>query len=324
VALLLVAGLGGTPLVRSLREPPLPIRELRGAHPGPTVALVAGVHGGKVAAVHALEALGRTLDPTKLHGTVLLVGPANRAGYRAGLAQTSPQDGLNLNRVFPGRWDGSYTERLAARIVRDVVLRSDFLIDMHGSDGQEAVGRFAYAARPGITPSVDTAAMMLALGWGVEIVVWDESGPREFAESRFLQTAAHLRNIPSITVFESGETRVDSAATTAFVTGAINALRHLDVVRDHFPPGGRILPLPGRVVTVAPVDGEWHAAVSPERPLWPSDLLGVLVSASGADSLYASERGFVLHQRLSGAVPAGTPLVIHGLLPNPLLSSPAP
>jgi predicted deacylase len=171
VALLWVAGLGGIPLVRSLREPPLPIRELRGAHSGPTVALVAGVHGGKVAAVHALEALGRSLDRTKLHGTVLLVGPANRAGYRAGLAQTSPQDSLNLNRVFPGRYDGSYTERLAAKIVRDVVARSDFLIDMHGSDGNEAVGRFAYAARPGITPSVDTAAMMLALGWGVEMVV---------------------------------------------------------------------------------------------------------------------------------------------------------
>jgi predicted deacylase len=288
------------------------------------VALVAGVHGGKVAAVHALEALGRSLDRTKLHGTVLLVGPANRAGYRAGLAQTSPQDSLNLNRVFPGRYDGSYTERLAAKIVRDVVARSDFLIDMHGSDGNEAVGRFAYAARPGITPSVDTAAMMLALGWGVEMVVWDETGPREFAQSRFLQTAAHLRNVPAITVFAPGSTRVDSDATAAFVSGAINVLRHLDVVRDHFPSGGRIIPLSGRLVTVAAADGEWRAAVSPERPLWPGDLLGVLVSTSGADSLYSSERGFVLHQRLSGPVAAGTPLVILGLLPKPLLSPPAP
>ncbi len=324
VALLWLAGIGGVPLLRSLNEPPLPIRELRGAHPGPTVALVAGVHGGKVAAVHALDRLADTLDRSKLHGTVLLVGPANRSGYRAGLAQTSPEDSLNLNRVFPGRWDGSYTERLAAKIIRDVVQRSDFLIDMHGSDGDEAVGRFAYAARPGITPWVDSAALMLAMGWGMEIIVWDETGPREFAESRFLQTAAHLRNVPAITVFEKGSTRVDSAATAAFVAGALNALRHLDVVRDHFPTGGRFIPLRGRQVTLAQTAGEWTAAVSPERPVWPSELVGVLVTPAGADSLYAPERGFVLHQRLSGTVAAGTPLVILGLLPEPRFSPPVP
>lgn len=309
---------------RGADGPELPIRELHGEYPGPTVAIVAGVHGGKVAAVHALDELARTLEPAKLHGTILLVGPANLSGYRAGLAQTSPEDGLNLNRVFPGRIDGSHTERLAARIVREVIARSDFLVDMHGSDGREAVGHFAYAARPGITPSVDSAALMLALGWGVPLVVWDESGPTEFARSQFLQTAAHLRSVPAITVFESGHTRVDPAATAAFVSGALNALRHLDVVRDHFPAGGRITILPGRHVTRSPTDGEWTPSVLFDRPIRGSELLGVLVSSTSVDTLYASTKGFVLHQRLAGPVTAGTPLLIVGLPPLPMTPSSTP
>ena len=297
--------------------PDLPIQEIRGAFPGPTVALVAGVHGGKVAAVHALDSLSRLLRPELLHGVVLLVRPANRSGFDAGLAQTTPEDGLNLNRVFPGRDDGSYTERLAARILRDVVARSDFLVDLHGSDGEEAVGRFAYAARSGLSLRTDSAALRLATLWGLPLVVWDEDGPKTLAESRFLQTAAHLSGVPAITVFEAGDSREDPAATAAFVAGASNMLRRLGVLRDQRADATRILVLARRDVTLASAPGTWTPSVSPARPAARNELLGVLLTAQGTDSLRAPAHGFVLHQRLSGAVTAGTPLVILGLLPQP-------
>jgi predicted deacylase len=317
------------------QEPELPIREIRGALPGPTVAFVAGVHGGKVAAVKALDILAAQLSPALLHGTVLLVRPANVAGYRAGLAQASPDDGLNLNRVFPGRAEGLPTERLAARMMREVVARADYLIDMHGSDGDEAVGDFAYVARPAISPAVDSAALLLAKSWGARTIVWDDAGPRSLAESRFLQTAAHLSGVPATTVFVPGSAREDSAATDEFLDRAYFVLVDLKVL-DRADLDGLLSlrylvaraaarqsqkqhsgVLPRRSVLTTPRAGTWSSLVVPGNELAPRDLLGTLTDSLGqVDSLRATTRGIVLHQRLPGRVPANTALVIYGVVPD--------
>lgn len=311
--------------------PELPVVRVTSARTGPTLALVAGVHGGKVAAVHALEQLARELPGQLTAGTVLLVGPANLAGYRAGLAQTSPDDGLNLNRIFPGRVDGSPTERLAARLMAEIVSHSDYLIDLHGSDGDEAVGRFAYAARPGVHPRTDSLALGLALRWGVPVVVWDEDGPRELATSRFLQTAAHLSGVPAITVFESGATREDSTATAAFVAGAHRVLTQLGMleppvtqsVAPRSPPSSSRATVPSiiaprRTVSAAVTSGAWSPSVRPGDRVASGELLGTLRDSSGvAHGVRAAAPGLVLHLRLEGSVPSGVPLAILAELPLP-------
>lgn len=302
--------------------PALPVTEVTGPVAGPTVAFVAGVHGGKVAAVHALDSLRRLLPGRLTRGRVLLVGPANLAGFRAGLAQTSPDDSLNLNRVFPGRPDGSPTERLAARIMREIVLVSDYLVDMHGSDGDEAVGRFAYAARPGVAPTVDSAARALAEAWQVPVIVWDDAGPRRLADSRFLQTAAHLRGVPAITVFEAGTTREDPAATAAFVAGATQVLQRLGLLAhippSHPPAGHDALVLARRGVATAPTDAIWQPATAPGVSLAPGEPAGWLRGLCGMETAVSvPDGGLVLHLRQAGPVRAGTPLVITGIAPAP-------
>jgi len=311
-------------------QPMLVVSEVTSATPGPTVALVAGVHGGKVAAIHALDVLRRELTGRLLRGRVLLVGPANMAGYLAGLAQISPHDSLNLNRVFPGRADGRPTEALAAKIMRDIVSRSDYLVDLHGSDGDEAVGRFAYAARPGVNPTVDSAARALAEAWGAPVIVWDDAGPRTVAESRFLQTAAHLSGVPAITVFESGATREDSGATAAFVRGSLATLRALGVLRADSGAGAGVgrqasaTAAPARLfarraVSTAPTAGRWEPAVAPGAAVAADELLGQFTSSTGERRpIRAAEAGLVLHQRKAGDVTAGTALIIAAVAPHPV------
>jgi predicted deacylase len=304
----------------------LPYLTLLGRHEGPTVALVAGVHGGKVAAVRAIESLQRSLGDDLLRGRVILVAPANLAGFQAGLAQISPDDSLNLNRAFPGVVCGLPTERLASRIMREIVSNSDYLVDLHGSDGEEAVGRFAYAARPGIDPRVDSAALRLATAWGVPTVVWDDAGPRTRETARFLQTAAHLSGVPAITVFEAGAAREDSVATRLFIEGAMALLADLQMVRStarSAPPAAatpRVLPqvLPRRAVTSAPGTGTWIPLVSPGNPVARGELLGTLNDSTGVRvELRADAAGVVLHQRLAGDVLSGATLVILGVTPEP-------
>ncbi len=307
---------------RSLRPdstPPLAVRTFGGTTPGPRVALVAGVHGGKVSAMRALQRLaveleGATVQGT-LRGTVLLVETANAAGYAAGLAQLSPLDSLNLNRVFPGRADGRPTERLAALLMREIVAQSDYLIDLHGSDGDEAVGAFAYVARPGLDSSVDARALHLAQLWGTPRVVWDTEGPRTVATSRFLQTAAHLSGVPAMTVFESGAAREEAEATAAFLRGARNVLTGLGVLTG---PAASPATTPAapvrhdrRVVVSADSGAHWLPAVRPGQTVATNELLGHLVGSSGSRrAVNAPSAGVVLHVRKERRVEAATPIVI--------------
>lgn len=325
VAVLGALGCAHTP--KTLRTPPvppeapaLPFVTLVGQRPGPTVALVAGIHGGKISAVRAVESLQRSLGDELLRGRVFLVAPANLAGYRAGLAQSSPDDSLNLNRVFPGAISGAPTERLAARIMREIVANSDYLVDLHGSDGDEAVGRFAYAARPGIDVRIDSAALRLATAWGVPTIVWDDAGPRTRESARFLQTAAHLSGVPAITVFEASATRTDTAATRHFIEGSLAVLAELGMVRPRpvtaLPAPPRVLPR--RAVTPSPMTGTWVPFVHPGTTVTHGELLGTLNDSTGRRvELRAEVAGLVLHQRLGGNVVAGVPLIILGVMPTP-------
>ena len=329
VALLLLvplsAGAQAVPLAPGApasQDPPLRIVTLRGAEPGPTVSLVAGVHGGKRAAMLALEQLIVRLRDRVERGSVRIVPVAHGAALAGDLAQLSPLDSLNLNRVFPGRAGGRPTERLAHRVMAEIVSGSDYLVDLHGSDGDEAVGAFAYAARPGLDLPTDSAALALARAWGTPRVVWDTEGPRTLETSRFLQTAAHLSRVPAITVFEAGHAREDRAATAAFVRGTERLLRELGMLRDGFagdsgagPATGTPRPPtvhPRRLLTLAPSVGTWFPAVAPGATLGPGELLGRFDDSSGATlaEVRTEQGGVALHVRLPGTVATRTPLVI--------------
>lgn len=311
-AAVLVAGAG---VLGAQEADTIPSRTLDSGRPGPTVTFVAGIHGGKVAAVRALEQLGETLRPEALlRGRIILVAPANLRGFRAGLAQVSPDDGLNLNRVFPGNVAGAPTERLAARILRDIVAGSDYLVDLHGSDGDEAVARFAYAARPGVDPRVDSASLDLATRWGVPLVLWDEGGPRTLGESRFLQTAAHLSGVPAITVFEGGSTREDSAATARFAAGVRAVLTSLSMLGDSIRPATAPVRLSRREVVLPAHAGRWEPIHPPGTDVAEDELLGTLRGSWWRRTpVRAAAAGRILHQRLRGPVPVGSPLVILGV-----------
>lgn len=304
-------------------DAPLAIVDLRGPRPGPTVALVAGVHGGKRAAVRALEQLARELPGTLIAGRVLLLPVANPPALGSGLAQLSPLDSLNLNRVFPGRADGRPTERLAHRILRDLVAPADLLVDLHGSDGEEMVGAFAYAARPGLDAHVDSAARALAEQWGTPRIVWDTEGPRTIATSRFLQTAAHLSGVPAITVFEASTTSDDPAATAAFVRGARRLLAAQGLIAPELAasPTATAPPPPTlharREVTLAPASGDWTPLVRPGQPIRRGELLGRLVDSTGVSRpLHAMNAGAVLHVRHPARVPTGSAVTILASTPD--------
>ncbi len=96
----------------------------------PKVLIVGGLHGDELVGIAAARILVDKLRDMNVYGTVRVIPIVNELGLYM-RSRANPIDGKDLNRVFPGREDGSVSERIAARIWRYVV-ESDFVIDLHG------------------------------------------------------------------------------------------------------------------------------------------------------------------------------------------------
>ena len=116
---------------------PLEAWLLCGTHPGKTLVVTAGVHGCEYVGILALQKLVETLDCAALCGQVILLPLVNPKGFFAGVKQLNPADGKNLNREFPGREDGTETQRMAWAIENILYPEADFLLDLHGGDWNE-------------------------------------------------------------------------------------------------------------------------------------------------------------------------------------------
>lgn len=97
---------------------------------GPTALLTGGNHGDEYEGPLALYELARILDSRDVSGTVIIVPAMNYPAFRAG-TRTSPIDGGNMNRSFPGRPDGTVTEKIADYFQRELLPRADIVFDFH-------------------------------------------------------------------------------------------------------------------------------------------------------------------------------------------------
>ncbi|MFK7854865.1 MAG: N(2)-acetyl-L-2,4-diaminobutanoate deacetylase DoeB [Granulosicoccus sp.] len=107
----------------------IPITVVNGAE-GPTALLTGANHGDEYEGPVALQNLALTLDPSQVTGRVIIVPAFNYPAFRAG-SRTSPIDQGNLNRVFPGRADGTVTEKIADYFQRTLVPMADVVLDFH-------------------------------------------------------------------------------------------------------------------------------------------------------------------------------------------------
>ncbi|MCB0084828.1 MAG: succinylglutamate desuccinylase/aspartoacylase family protein, partial [Caldilineaceae bacterium] len=108
----------------------LPLLSITGATAGPTLVVTAAVHGDEYEGVETISHVYRQVEPAQLRGTLLLMPVCNMPAYETS-QRTSPIDGLNLARVFPGAANGSITERIAYWIRERLLTAADFYIDLH-------------------------------------------------------------------------------------------------------------------------------------------------------------------------------------------------
>ena len=107
----------------------VPITVVRNGQ-GPTALLTGGNHGDEYEGPAALFDLAHSLDPDAVSGRVIIVPAMNYPAFRAG-TRTSPIDGGNMNRSFPGRPDGTVTQKIADYFQRVLLPMADLVADLH-------------------------------------------------------------------------------------------------------------------------------------------------------------------------------------------------
>ena len=125
----------------------IPMTIINGTKDGPLLLLMSGIHGSEYPGIAALIELGRDLVPSKINGAVVMLHPVNVQAFWERRDRIVPEDAKNLNRVFPGKADGTLSERIADLIVREFFPKADFFADLHSGDINEDL--FPYVYYPG-------------------------------------------------------------------------------------------------------------------------------------------------------------------------------
>jgi hypothetical protein len=101
----------------------------RGVSAGPTLCVVAGIHGDEINSVEIARRSFQAIDPLRFKGTLIVVPAANANGFRT--MNRYMVDRRDLNRAFPGSIKGSVTSIVANALFERVIRRCDYLIDLH-------------------------------------------------------------------------------------------------------------------------------------------------------------------------------------------------
>jgi uncharacterized protein len=258
----------------------IPITIVHGADDGPVLALIAGTHGYEYPGITALQRLRKSLDPSDVSGTIIIVHVANLPSFLGRTIYYSPVDGKNLNRMYPGDAEGSLSQRIAHIVTSEVIDRADYLIDLHSGDGNESLRPYVYMPLTGET-TLDDAAKGLAVAFGLDHIVIDEAPLRSIDDSLYTDQTALVRGIPAITTETGQMGSNDDYWVNMAEAGIWNVLRHLEMIPGDEEINEGITWLTDYQVIQSPHTGIFRAAVRDGYIISKGGKLGVLVDLFG-------------------------------------------
>ena len=281
----------------------VPLLCARSRQRGPTLVVLACVHGDEYEGMAAIHEVFRRLEPGRLRGTILAV-PTLNLPAAAAVHRFSPIDHLNLARVFPGRPDGTVTERIAHYTDRHLIARADLLVDLHSAGSRYSMPTLCGYCTLGDAIGERSGAAARAFG---APVLWQHN---EVPPGRTL-SAAHERGIPSVYAETTGGTWLRAADVEVYVRGVFNLMRHLAILDGPLEPGPPPLVLEGSgnldFAITAEVSGYLRNAVGLLDAVAKGDLLGTVHDPWGdaVQEIRAPQSGRVVMRR-------ETPLLLVG------------
>jgi predicted deacylase len=221
---------------------PIPIAVIAGGR-GPTVLLSGGNHGDEYEGQIALGRLIREVEASQVKGRLIVLPALNFPAARAG-RRTSPIDGGNLNRSFPGNADGTVTQQIAHHVDSVILPLCDAVVDIHSGGSSLMYTPSALARRGDPAVFEKQLAMLRAFGAPHSYVVqpggiWGGT----------LSDACAQRGIPQIGTELGGAGQATPATIGVAERGIAGVLRHLGIADlgwdDGTPRATRLLAVGG-------------------------------------------------------------------------------
>lgn len=286
----------------------LPFLYVTGAQDGPTLLVIAGVHGDEYEGVEAIPRIFYQIQPSALQGQLLMIPVCNMPAYEAG-TRNSPIDGLNLARVFPGAAEGTITRRIAFLLTERLLAEADFFIDLHSGGLTYKLPRLI-----GYIHSYDELGQQSLAGakaFGAS-VLWGHPPP--LPPGRSISSAMTL-GMPSLYTEALGGGQARAEDVDAFVQEVLNVMKYLGMLEGTPRPSPPYHHLVGSgdldEVIPAPVAGYFRAEVDLLDNVTAGQRLGFIQDLTGdiLAEIMADRTGVVIMLRRIHRVQVGDGLV---------------
>ena len=296
----------------------IPVAVVHGAMPGPVLALIAGSHGTEYASILALQQLIATLDARRLRGTVIILPLVNVPSFEQRVPHLNPVDRKNMNRFYPGNPAGTQTERASFLITREVVERSDHLVDLHGGDLDESLRPYSYWTITGRAVQ-DSVSRGMVLAFGLPHIIMSTDRPRDPAASRYLENTATTRGKPSFTAEAGYAGTVMPADVGALVDGCLNVMGYLGMLDRPVRPVAAPVWIERLVTVVSDSSGVFHPLAKRDATVAAGTPLGYVTDYLGRKLLdvRAPEAGLVLYINALPTMTKGGTVASLGVLKRP-------
>lgn len=286
---------------------PVPITTIRNGD-GPTVLMLAGVHGDEYEGQIALRKLAQALSHEEMRGRLIVLPALNAPAAKSGL-RVSPIDNGNLNRIFPGDANGTPTQMIAHYVEEILLPQCDYMIDLH-SGGTSLFYPPTLLRGLGHSPEEKAALDCLQDAFDLPYAWVFTSGGGHKSTARTAMGAANRNGVISVMAELGGAGAVSRDILALTERGLRRILHALGMLPDYTPgpPNGtRATHAQGSIyaydaglfepfkdigddVAAGETVGVIHAMQSPERPAQP---------------VTSPFSGFVLCKRSLGQVDCG-------------------
>lgn len=197
---------------------------------GPSALITGGNHGDEYEGPLAIRRFLSTTQPHDITGRIIAIPSLNHPAVQYG-TRTSPLDGGNLNRAFPGDPSGTPTQKIAAFINNHLIPTSDLIVDFH-SGGKTL--DFVPMALSHILddPDQDTRCAASARAFGAPYT----ARLREIDDSGMLDGAAERAGKTFVTTELGGAGTTSPALLALAEDGLRRTLAHAGILHDAPPP----------------------------------------------------------------------------------------
>lgn len=287
----------------------LPFCALCGEEEGATILISAGIHGAEYIGIQTAMELSREIDPSRLKGNILFLLVANPQACFSVTRMVIPEDGKNLNRMFPGEANGTLAEKTAYTIEHELQKKADFYIDLHAGDLHERVMPFVFFPGNAVAEeevSQKSRQMAEATGMAVRVRSSATTGSYNYAA---------IQGIPSILIERGGRGGYSHEELECYKEEVRNVLIHLGALTGAKIPEKRSQ---HEVIRANYIDSEaegfWYHQKQAGDFVKKGELLGMVKDVWGnqLQVIYAEYDGIVLYETVLMGVMAGDFLIAYG------------